>query len=227
MDISSDNQSELIEAYVTGQMSPEQEDKFEAYILSRPDWQEEIEQARQLFKQIHQQEWELEIAQRFEKLKRQEQTQSLLAQLLEALSKPFNLVSHAVVFGLGLWLMSAFVPQTSDTMPGIGKVQGVNLVTARSVGNEQADTQEVPLDKGIDTLVFNIPVADILRDSYYVGINSQYQKLTLTDVKADANKKLKLSVAVEYLKGSHVEIKLHDNLTGELLREHKIKLIGH
>lgn len=215
MDESPIEQNRLIEQYISGVMTEEESLEFEVFILSKPDWQAKVDQARKLFDAVHRQEWSSEIE------------QSLAREGATLTTKPvprktgfswrFSFMPSALAFSLGAVMVLLLKP--AQLQPLLGKTHRVHLEQPR--GSVVSKT-EVFVDKAVDNLVFKLPVAGDLRLKYTIRTNINGQYSTRQGYTPDEYGDLTFLLARQFSHDELITVSIVNEAGGEVIREYQL-----
>lgn len=214
MDISSENQFDLIESYVTGQMSPEDETEFEAYFLSKPDWQQKINDARELFDSIHKQEWENEINRTIVLLREGREQTSFFGR--------WKITLMPMLFAFGLGMLLVFKYDSNEML--ITNFESINLDITRGSNIATDSIPIIKIGNDVDGLALNIDISHISsvsrKNLSVVVINATGEK-SRHGLNPDPYGMLTFNVVGEFGDGDLLTIQVLSGPNGELLREFK------
>ncbi|MCJ8269218.1 MAG: hypothetical protein MJK04_07415 [Psychrosphaera sp.] len=221
MDMSSENQQQLIEQYVTGLMDEAQASEFEAFILPKPDWQAQIKQARALFNEIHAQAWAVEV----------EKTRQLLApqQTESGLSKwfnwPFTLAPTALAFAMGAVMVSTFGSFYESGGNGLngpsGQVHSVDLVKPRSIDGVD---QIIAIKKDVEVILLNVAVTGLPYDSYAIEVKSPTMQWSRTGFRPVDLDNLIIPLTGEFNNNELITIDIRSEPGGDVIKEYVVQI---
>ncbi len=203
-------QHRLIEKYVAGLMSEDEVLEFEAFILSKPDWQAKVDLAGEQFDETHQQQWREEIAQTLEQNKQQKKP---------AFSWLFNLMPTALAFGLGALMVVVLTPE--QVQPTLGKAHRVNLPQTRSAAGRINETIVV-IDKGVDNLVLQVPVEDDLSWRYTVSTDVNGEHRIRDGYQPDERGMLTFLLARQFNRDELITVRVSTEANGNVIREYRL-----
>ncbi len=216
MDMSSENQQQLIEQYVTGLMDETQASEFEAFILPQPDWQAQIKQARAQFNEIHTQAWAQEI----------EKTRQLLTPpetkggLSKWFSWPFTLAPTALAFAMGAVMVSTFGSFYGSNNSS-GQVHSINLVKTRSIDGVD---QIIAIKKDVEVILLNVAVTGLPYDSYSIEINSPTIQRSHDGIRPVNLDSLIIPLMGEFNNNELITIGIRSEPNGDVFKEYTVQI---
>lgn len=218
MEISSENQNDLIEKYVTGLMSADEALEFEAFILNKPDWLKKVNRARELFEEIYEQQWQNELEQTL--AQHQAGTSSVdKAETETAMSWLSKLFMPVLSMAVGALAMFVLIPQqVVDTQP-LGKSYSNTYGTER--GLESADKPiELPLEKDVDHIALKLSSGDDLSKRFKIKAIVGSDKYERDGYKPDNHGMVLFSLARDFKHNELISVSLLNQNDGTVHKEY-------
>lgn len=214
MDKSSDSQNGLVEKYVTGLMSIDEAFEFEAFILDKPDWQQKVNRARDLYEEVYDQEWENEL--NFTLAKLQGVKDDQLKEHNQPRSWLHSVLTPMVSMAFGALLVFIFMPQSSEQP--LGKIYSVSMDVERSF-DLASNPMELFIEPDVDHIALKIPVGNDLSKEFSVRVKTESSDFVRKGFLPDEHGMISFSLARDFRHDELITVSLESKDSGTVFKE--------
>ena len=216
MDNSSESQNSLIEKYISGLMSKEESLQFEAFILTKPDWLEKVDRARELFEEIYEQEIQSELTGII-----QQQTKPETPTHTPMLSWFRDLFVPLGTFALGIIGTVLLMPQQS--IDPLGKIYS-DVISVNRDMSTSGEQQTLYISSDTDQIILKLPSVDDLSKVFTVRVENGTRVIEREDYRPNAKGVIHFSLARDFLRDELVTVSLVDQANGKVFKEFEFKI---